>query len=135
MKVDRGLRSEVFRYTIAGILTTIVNYSIYAFLTWCLLDAQVFFELQCANIVSWILAVFFAYVINHQWVFQSKSKDIVKEFTGFLVTRFLTLLLDILIMSLLVSLMLMNDKIAKIISIIVTTIANYLLSKRVVFRL
>ncbi|WP_195632772.1 GtrA family protein [Enterocloster bolteae] len=119
MKVDRGLRSEVFRYTIAGILTTIVNYSIYAFLTWCLLDAQ----------------VFFAYVINHQWVFQSKSKDIVKEFTGFLGTRFLTLLLDILIMSLLVSLMLMNDKIAKIISIIVTTIANYLLSKRVVFRL
>lgn len=126
--------NQIIRYIVAGVLTTIVNYGIYIVLTISLLDVHVYYELQFANSISWIVAVVFAYAINHQWVFQSQSVNRIKEFVVFMGTRLLTLLLDVLIMALLVTIILFNDRIAKLISIVITTVVNYLLGKWIVFK-
>ena len=57
----------------------------------------------------------------------------VKECFGFFVSRIATLLMDAGTMFLLVTIIEMNDKIAKLIVQVIVTIGNYILSKYFVF--
>ena len=87
------------------------------------------------TIVSWAAGVLFAYPLNRKWVFQSKNKEIMKEFFGFASSRISTLILDIVIMWLTVNVIGMNYWIAKIfISAVLVTIANYVFSKLLIFK-
>ena len=90
-------------------------------------------ELQIANIISWIIAVIFAYITNRVFVFKSKSKKIFKESITFISSRIITLLLDMLTMYLMVSICNINDKISKLVSQIIVIILNYIFSKIYVF--
>ena len=91
-------------------------------------------ELQIANIISWICAVLFAFYVNRKYVFKSKSNKVCKEFVSFVSGRIITLLLDMLIMFLLVTVLSINDKIAKLIVQFVVTFLNYIFSKLIVFK-
>ena len=125
---------EILSYLIVGILTTIVSLATYYFCVLTFLNPNIPIELQLANIISWIIAVTFAYITNRIFVFNSKNKNILLEFATFSSSRIISLIIDISIMFLMVSLMGINDKIAKIVVQIVVTIANYLLSKFFVFK-
>lgn len=125
---------EIILYLIFGVLTTIVGLVSYYLLTITLLDPSNALKLQIANILSWICAVLFAYITNKKYVFESKNKNKVKEFTKFVGSRIITLLLDMLIMGIGVSLLGFNDKIIKIISQVVVIVLNYVFSKIFVFK-
>ena len=99
-----------------------------------ILNPQNAIQLQIANILSWIGAVAFAYITNRKYVFKSKSKNIKKEAASFVSSRILTLLMDMGVMFLTVTIFKMNDKIAKLISQVIVTIANYVFSKLFVFK-
>lgn len=125
---------EIVNYLIVGVLTTVVSLAIYYGLVLTILNPNNAIELQVANILSWLGAVAFAFVTNRKFVFKSKNKNIAKEATTFVGSRVLTLLMDMAIMFLTVTVLKMNDKIAKLISQVVITIANYILSKLFVFK-
>lgn len=125
---------ELWNYLIVGGLTTVVSLVTYFVCTSTFLDPKNDFELQVANIISWIFAVAFAYVTNRVYVFKSKSKNYVKEISSFVGARILSLLMDMFTMFIIVSLLHFNDKIGKIFSQVVVTIANYILSKLFVFK-
>jgi len=125
---------ELWNYLIVGGLTTIVSLSVYFLCTYTFLNPDNQFQLQVANIISWIFAVAFAYVTNRIYVFKSKSKDYVKEISSFVGSRILSLLMDMLTMFVIVSIFHFNDKIGKIVSQVIVTIANYILSKLFVFK-
>ena len=125
---------EIINYLIVGVLTTIVSVVVYFALTRTVLDYHNDLKLQIANIISWICAVIFAYVTNRIFVFNSKSKNIVKEFILFVIARILSLLMDMMTMYIVVSLIGLSDLIGKLISQVVVTIANYLFSKLIVFK-
>lgn len=124
---------EIILYLIFGVLTTLVSLITYYILTMSLLDPNNVVELQISNILSWILSVLFAYFTNRRYVFNSKNKKL-KEITSFFSSRLLTLFLDMLIMFLGVNVLLINDRIVKLISQIFIIISNYLLSKFIVFK-
>ena len=74
-------------YIVFGILTTVVNYS--AFLLWynTLFRGK---DGLYANIIAFIEAVLFAFVVNKLFVFESKSWSFMvlkKEIPSFLATR------------------------------------------------
>lgn len=125
---------EVISYLIVGGMTTIVSLIVYYSCVLTFLDPKVALELQIANIISWIISVAFAYVTNRVLVFNSKNKNILKEITSFVGARIITLLLDMLGMFLLVSIIGFNDKICKILVQVIVIIANYILSKIIVFK-
>ncbi len=125
---------ELIAYFVVGVLTTLVSLGTYYIVTSTFLDPLVPIELQIANVLSWILAVIFAYFTNRKYVFKSKEENKIKEGSKFILSRLVTLLLDMLTMFLLVSILSMNDKIAKIISQILVIIGNYLISKLIVFK-
>jgi putative flippase GtrA len=90
--------------------------------------------LQVANLIKWISGVLFAYVTNRIFVFKSKRKDIGKEFVQFTSSRVATLFLDMFVMWLMVTKMGIFDLIATLVSQVLVTVGNYLISKLFVFR-
>ena len=124
---------EIIRYLVVGVLTTIVSLATYFICVHTFLDATNGVEIQIANIISWLFAVAFAYITNRIFVFKSKSKNYLKEITIFCTSRVLTLLMDMAIMFVFVTLLKGSDTIGKLISQVVVTIANYIFSKLFVF--
>ena len=129
---------EVIDYIIVGILTTIVSLLVKNGLLFTILDAKNVLDVQIAVVVSWIIAVAFAYITNRIFVFKSKSKEYLKEIASFVCGRVFTLLLDMLIMWFICNLLNLNTNlwvfIASMISQVVVTVLNYIISKLFVFK-
>lgn len=125
---------ELICYLIVGALTTAVSLGVYWLATATAFDPEDPVKLQIANVVSWIAAVTFAYFANRTVVFRSKNGQVAKEAGAFFLSRVGTLLLDMGIMFVAVTLCGMGDKLAKLIVQFVVIAANYLLGKFVVFR-
>ena len=125
---------ELWNYLIVGFLTTIVSLVTYFICTETFLNSEVSVELQIANVISWVLAVAFAFVTNRIFVFKSKNKKVFKEMCSFISSRIFSLFLDMLSMFIMVSVLSWNDKIAKLIVQVIVTVVNYILSKLFVFK-
>ncbi len=125
---------EIINYLIVGGLTTVVSLAAYYGSVLTFLDPNNAVQLQIANIFSWVLAVAFAYVTNRIFVFKSKEQNIVKECSAFVGSRIMTLLMDMFVMFLLVTVLHFNDKISKIIAQVFVVIGNYIISKVFVFK-
>ena len=125
---------EIINYLIFGVLTTVVSLATYYICVYTFLYPDNSLQLQVANIVSWIAGVTFAYITNRKFVFESEEQEKLKEAGKFVTSRIATLLTDMLIMFIGVTILKLNDKIIKLISQIIVIIANYLLSKMLVFR-
>ena len=115
-------------------LTTVVSFFFYYLSTRTFLNPENPVQLQIANLIKWITGVLFAYVTNKIFVFKSKEKNILKEFTVFASSRVITLFLDMFVMAVLVTKMGINDMISNCISLVLVTVANYFLSKIFVFK-
>ena len=124
---------EIVNYLIFGVLTTVVSLVTYYICVYTVINPEQAVQLQIANVISWILGVTFAYVTNRKFVFESNQKNKIKEASKFVTSRIATLLMDMAIMFIGVTLLKFNDKIIKLVSQVVVIIANYLLSKIIVF--
>ena len=125
---------EIINYLIVGVCTMIFRLIFYFISTRTFLDPNNPFELQIANLIKWISGVLFAYVTNRIFVFKSKNSNIFKEFVQFTSSRVSTLFLDMFIMWLMVTKMGLADVIAVMVSQVVITVSNYMLSKLFVFK-
>ena len=129
---------EIINYLIFGILTTLVNLITKYILLFTVLNPTNGFQLQIAIIVSWIVAVIFAYFTNRKFVFESKNQNKLKEFMSFVVARIATLLLEMFIMWFFVTLLKLNSDLYVIIFTLVAQVAvvigNYIFSKLFVFK-
>ena len=125
---------EMINYIIIGGLTTIISLIVYNGLTLTILNPDNGIELQIANILSWVVAVTFAYFTNRKYVFTVKDKANLKEATSFYLSRVVTLLIDMLLMYILVTVLKFNDKIMKVLVQIIVIILNYIFSKFFVFK-
>lgn len=125
---------EIINYLVIGVLTTIVSLLTYYLLVYTILDPNKALELQCANIISWILSVTFAYFTNRIYVFKTNNKISLKEAISFYLSRVTTLLLDMGLMYIFVSVLKYNDKLIKLVVQFIVIILNYILSKFIVFK-
>ncbi len=125
---------EQINYLVVGGLTTVVSLATYWLCTNTFLDPNNPIQLQAANIISWICAVTFAYFTNRRYVFFSQEPNRLKEAGKFFLSRVTTLLMEMGIMALGVSVLGINDRIVKVVAQVIIIIANYILSKLLVFR-
>ena len=129
---------EIINYLIIGILTTIISLLVKVGLLFSVLNPDNPLEVQIAVIISWIIAVIFAYITNRVFVFKSKSKEYLKEIISFITGRIFTLLLDMFIMWFILNYLDLNTKIwtqiASLISLVVVIVLNYVISKIFVFK-
>ena len=129
---------EIINYLIVGGLTTLISLAVKYGLLFTILDAAVAMELQAAVIISWIVAVIFAYFANRIFVFHSKSKKYLKEISGFLAGRVATLVLEMVVMWFFVTLLGLDSNIWvviwSIVAQIMVIVGNYVISKLFVFK-
>lgn len=129
---------EIINYLIVGGLTTLISLAVKYGLLFTVMDASDAIELQTAVIISWIVAVAFAYVANRIFVFHSKSKQYLKEISGFVAGRIATLVLEMVIMWFFVTFLGMNSNLWVIIWTVVAQVlvivGNYIISKLFVFK-
>lgn len=130
MKVNEIFeRKEVTRYLFWGVVTVLVNYFSYLLL-------EQFLAYQIANLISIIFTKVFAYCTNKKFVFQTKTnfKEQVLEVLRYILGRGFTGVVDFFGLILLVDILLINDKLGKMIMIVITTILNYFCGKVFVFK-
>jgi putative flippase GtrA len=125
---------EIINYLIFGFLTTFISLLVYYILTVTIIDPNSAVELQITNIISWIAGVIFAYITNRKYVFNSNNDNLFKEISSFVGFRIITLIMDMVIMFVGVTLLRKNDKIFKLVSQVIVIVGNYLFSKIFVFR-
>ena len=127
---------EIINYLIVGVLTTVVSIVTY-FLFSLVLDIENNILFILANVLSWICAIIFAYITNKKFVFNtttSNKKEEVKVFSMFVSSRITTLLIELAFMFITVKVILINDKIAKVVAQFIVIVLNYILSKLFVFK-
>ena len=135
--IKKIITSEVFLYLFFGGLTTVVSIASYWFFSSVFGSdgAVTSLEIQISNVLSWILAVSFAYVTNKIFVFKSKTHglgELRREAGSFVGARLFSLVVECLWMFVTTA-MGMNDKLAKLIGQIFVVILNYILSKLFIF--
>ena len=130
---------EVLMYLIFGGLTTVVDWAVSYLLYYLWGDAidATPILLHGANVVAWVAAVAFAYVTNRIWVFESTRKGflpILGELASFAGGRVLTLLLQEAMFVVFFHWLGISEFIVKIIAAVLVVIANYFISKLIVFK-
>ena len=124
---------EGILYLIFGFITVLITILVYKILVITILNPNNPLELQIANIISWIIAVLFAFLTNKNIVFEDKKGNDFKQFFEFISMRIITLLLDMGIMFLGVSILKIDDLIIKVLSQFIVIVLNYIFSKFIIF--
>lgn len=125
MKLDR----ELFLYVVFGTLTFFVN-----IITYFIFEDLLGINYLISNILAWFFSVLFAYVTNRIWVFESKSKEILKEMSLFFGGRIFSGAVDTGLMYLFIDILAIGDLISKIVVQVIVIILNYVFSKLIVFK-
>lgn len=119
-------------YIIVGVCTMIVSLASYY-----ILANPLGIYYQTANIISWVLAVAFAYVTNKKFVFKSRYSGLsgtAKEMASFVSSRIASLLAEVISMYFFVQICQIDDNIVKLMNQVLVTVLNYIFSKFWVFR-
>lgn len=122
--------SSVVRYVFFGGCTTLVNLISFYVLR------KLKVGLNIANMISIILAILFAYVVNSRFVFQDKCQtlaDHIRPFCKFVSARLMTMVIEVGGVWLLVAKLGMNDMVGKFATQFIVLILNYVFSKFFVF--
>ena len=129
---------EVINYLVMGVLATIVNIGVKYALLFTILNPKDAFELQLSVIISWVAAVLFAYTTNRTIVFKSESKNVLKEFLSFVVSRIITLIMEMIIMWFFITFLKLDTNLWVIVITIfaqaLVIILNYVFSKLFIFK-
>ncbi len=123
---------EVISYLFFGGCTFVVS-----MVTFYIFNKVLGLNEHVSNIISWILAVLFAYVTNRKFVFESKTSDfkgLVKEMISFFSARLLTLGIEEVIIFVGCDLLHADALIVKLIGQVVVIVSNYFLSKLFIFK-
>lgn len=122
--------NSVVRYIFFGGCTTMVNLVSFYILR------RFSVQLTIANVISIVLAILFAYVVNSLFVFQDRCetlKDHVRPFCKFISARLVTMVIEVGGVWLLVEALHMNDMMGKFLTQFLVLVLNYVFSKFFVF--
>ena len=127
-----GKGAEAIRYIIVGALTTFVNLALFALMT-----QVINIEVTISNLTSISISILFAYVANKLVVFRQRSGSFAAlafEFIAFIGSRLFTMALDVGIVYVFYYILERDALFGKAVAAVLVVIANYIISKVIVFR-
>lgn len=121
---------QMLLYVLFGILTTCVNFSVYALFT------RVFgLSLFVSNGISWFVSVLFACLTNKYFVFQSVcNRGVLIELCSFYAGRLFTGILDVILLYILTHILYVSDLYVKFGVNVLVIILNYVFGKLVFWK-
>jgi putative flippase GtrA len=129
--IKKVVNRETISYAFWGVATSVLNIVVFYVLDWF----GVYYRVS--NLIAIILAKVAAYFSGKFFVFHSRcesAKELVLEVASFIAARIFTMLIDYFGLILLVDVLLIDRRVAKILMTLIVVIANYFLSKLAVFK-
>ena len=130
--VGGGLGGETVRYVIVGALTTLVNFGLFE-----LMHVIIGIDVTVSNVTSISVSILFAYVANKLVVFKRRSGSapaLAFEFFKFVGSRLFTMALEVGAVALFYGVLGFDARFGKIAAQAIVIVANYAISKVIVFR-
>ena len=135
MKMKNNFITDIYRkhkqlllYLVFGFLTTLISIG-----TFALFEEALGIDPLIANIVSWTLAVLFAFVTNRSFVFEAEG-GLLTQLARFYLARVATLLLEEGIIFVFVTRLCFDALLIKTLAQIIVIILNFVISKIFVFK-
>ena len=137
------INSEVFLYLFFGFLTTVVNLICFTLSREFFIKQGTRFTLFGINFEPWtlaeifafIVAVLFAFVVDKFIVFKAHNTDkLIKELASFFGARIFSECICLVVMFIMITLNHMPDISAKIVTLFINIVLNYLASKLFIFK-
>ena len=128
---------EILVYLIVGGLTTVVSWAakfLWNFLFYAGTSSPTVLQNTILSVVENAAGIAFAYPTNRKWVFQSKHPNVLAEAGSFVGSRLATMGMSWLLNLLLTNVLGIPMAVSTIVSAVFVVIANYLISKLLVFR-
>ena len=125
-------QSELISYAIFGVATTVVSMVVYG-----VCNSAFEMHYLISNIVSWVIAVAFAYITNKMFVFKTRGigfAQLKREITLFVSARLASLGIEELGLFILIGLIGWGELLAKLVMQVVVIVLNYIFSKLVIFK-
>ncbi len=127
---------EMLKYTAFGFGTALIDIGVYS-LCYRYLPIKYALLTTVSNVVAWVMATIFAFFTNKYFVFNSKGggkKHFLYELLTFFGARALTLVMSLVLLLVLVDLLHLNPYWSKIGVNVLVVIANYVVSKLLIFK-
>ena len=131
-KDDVKKQSELISYAIFGVATTVVSMVVYG-----VCNSAFEMHYLISNIISWVIAVAFAYITNKMFVFKTRGMgfaQLKREITLFVSARLASLGIEELGLFILIGLIGWGEILAKLVMQVVVIVLNYTFSKLVIFK-
>ena len=123
------IKPQLLKFLFTGLVSTLINYSsFYLFL--------IFFNLAVlsSSALGYCVGLICGYQLNKQWTFGIKGEVNWILFLKYLLTYLLSLVVGLMILEYLVNILNINPLLANLITIIQTTITNFIIIKFFVFK-
>ena len=123
---------EVLLYLFFGGCTFFINV-----ISYTLINISFGVNELVANVIAWVIAVFFAYFTNRIWVFDGKTEGagaFLAQMMSFLGGRLVTLLVEEIIIYIFITRLEFASVVIKVIAQIIVIVLNYVFSKLWIFR-
>ncbi len=127
---------EIITYLVVGGMTTVVSWTCKFLANALLYHGAVehnTVQTLILSIINWTSGVIFAFFTNRAYVFKSKG-PMLPEAGKFVLSRVSTLILDYVVMMILDTWLGINFYVATVTSAVLVIVANYILSKVLVFK-
>ena len=128
----KDLGSETIRYLAVGATTSVVSFGLFTFLY------QIAgLNVTVSNVISISVAIVYAYAANKLVVFRKRSgsfEELAREFCKFVGSRLFTMALEVGAVELFYGVLGFDARVGKLLAQAITVVANYLISKLIVFR-
>jgi putative flippase GtrA len=117
-------KSEILRYSIAGISSTMVDWALFYLLA---IEFHMHYRLALSLAVG--LSAIVNYRINRAFTFHSTSTMVIRQMLLYFALVLLSLLLSLLLMHLLIDVIHLRKMTARVITTLLLAIFNYLMTK------
>lgn len=119
---------QIWLYLFFGTITTLINILVY--------QALINFNIDYlfSNIIAWVISVFIAFIFNIKYIFENVENKMIREFINFYFSRVFTLIIDMILMYIGVSLLLLDSLLVKIVVNILIIGINYVIAKFIIFK-
>lgn len=121
--------NKFLKYVCFAILTSIINVGIYLLVYNLIINS-----ILISNICAYTISITFSFLINKVVVFQNKDKKLKKQLTMFLGVKLISFVIDSLVLFICHDILNIGNLISKIIANCSTTLNNYTLNNKHVFR-
>ena len=119
---------EAFRFSIVGVVSTIINYAIFYVLFSFLYQGHVL-----SSAVGFLIGIGVSYSLNRIFTFKSDSTKVKKELLLYITVCLISLSISLSILEVLVTYVGINPLIANLLCIGVSTVTNFVGVKKIVF--